>query len=68
MTDRQKALSNLAKLRDAGISDERIVDYLLNNWMSGSDAKDATADLLTDDELDDDCQLYDEDEDELLNA
>lgn len=68
MTDRQKALDNLAKLRDAGISDERIVDYLLNNWMSGSDAKDATADLLTDEELDDDGPLYDEDEDELLNA
>lgn len=61
MTDRQKALDNLAKLRDAGISDERIVDYLLNDWMSGSDAKDATADLLTEEELDDDSPLYDED-------
>lgn len=62
MTDRQKALSNLAKLRDAGISDERIVDYLLGNWMSGSDAMSATEDLLSDEELDDDDSLYDEDE------
>lgn len=53
MTDRQKALSNLAKLREAGISDERIVDYLLNNWMSSSDAKEATEDLLRDEDLDD---------------
>lgn len=62
MTDRQKALSNLAKLRDAGISDERIVDYLLGNWMSGSDAMSATEDLLSDEELDDDDSLYEEDE------
>lgn len=54
MTDRQKALSNLAKLREAGISDERIVSYLLNNWMSSSDAKEATEDLLRDEDLDDD--------------
>lgn len=67
MTDRQKVLDNLAKLRDAGISDERIVDYLLNNWMTSSDAKEATADLLKDEELDDDGPLYDKDEDELLN-
>lgn len=60
MTNRQTAVENLAKLREAGITDERIADYLINNWMTGDDAKQATEDLLIDEDLEDE----DEDEDE----
>lgn len=53
MTNRQTAVENLAKLREAGVTDERIADYLINNWMTGDDAKKATEDLLIDEELED---------------
>lgn len=53
MTDRHKAFENLTKLREAGVTDEQIVDHLINNWMTGSDAKQATEDLLTDQEIED---------------
>ena len=59
MTNRQTAVENLAKLREAGVTDERIADYLINNWMTGDDAKKATEDLLIDEDLEDE----DEDED-----
>ena len=53
MTNRQTAVENLAKLREAGVTDERIADYLINNWMTGDDAKKATEDLLIDEDLED---------------
>lgn len=53
MTNRQTAVENLAKLREAGVTNERIADYLINNWMTGDDAKKATEDLLIDEELED---------------
>ena len=53
MTNRQTAIENLEKLREAGVTDERIVDYLINNWMTGDDAKKATEDLLIDEDLED---------------
>lgn len=53
MTNRQTAVENLAKLRAAGVTDERIADYLINNWMTGDDAKKATEDLLIDEDLED---------------
>lgn len=53
MTNRQTAIENLEKLRDAGVTDERIADYLINNWMTGDDAKKATEDLLIDEDLED---------------
>lgn len=53
MTNRQTAVENLAKLREAGVTDERIADYLINNWMTEDDAKKATEDLLIDEDLED---------------
>jgi hypothetical protein len=53
MTNRQTAIENLEKLREAGLTDERIADYLINNWMTGDDAKKATEDLLIDEDLED---------------
>lgn len=53
MTDRQKALTNLEKLREAGVNDTKIVDYLISNWMTGSDAAEATNDLLIDEGIED---------------
>jgi hypothetical protein len=53
MTNRQTAIENLEKLREAGVTDERIADYLINNWMTGDDAKKATEDLLIDEDLED---------------
>lgn len=53
MTDRQKALTNLEQLREAGVNDTKIVDYLINNWMTGSDAAEATKDLLIDEGVED---------------
>lgn len=64
MTNRQTAVENLAKLREAGVTDERIADYLINNWMTGDDAKQATEDLLIDEELEDE----DDDEDDDSNS
>lgn len=60
MTNRQTAIENLEKLREAGVTDERIADYLINNWMTGDDAKKATEDLLIEEDLEDE----DEDDDE----
>ena len=53
MTNRQTAVENLEKLREAGVTDERIADYLINNWMTGDDAKKATEDLLIEEDLED---------------
>ena len=53
MTNRQTAIENLEKLREAGVTDERIADYLINNWMTGDDAKKATEDLLIGEDLED---------------
>ena len=62
MTNRQTAVENLAKLREAGVTDERIADYLINNWMTGDDAKQATEDLLIDEDLEDEDEGEDEGE------
>lgn len=53
MTNRQTAIENLEKLREAGVTDERIADYLIIKWMTGDDAKKATEDLLIDEDLED---------------
>ena len=53
MTNRQTAIENLEKLREAGVTNERIADYLINNWMTGDDAKKATEDLLIEEDLED---------------
>jgi hypothetical protein len=53
MTDRHKAFDNLTKLREAGVTDEKIVDYLINNWMTGDDAKQATEELLFEEGIED---------------
>ena len=41
---RSDAFNILQRLRDAGIPDDRILDYLVGNWMTGSDAADAMTD------------------------
>ena len=64
MTNRQTAVENLAKLREAGVTDERIADYLINNWMTGDDAKQATEDLLIEVGLEGEDEGEDEDEGE----
>lgn len=62
MTNRQTAVENLEKLREAGVTDERIADYLINNWMTGDDAKKATEDLLIEEDLEDEDEGEDEGE------
>ena len=62
MTNWQAAVENLAKLREAGITDERIADYLIIKWMTGDDAKKATEDLLIDEDLEDEDEGEDEGE------
>lgn len=64
MTNRQTAVENLEKLREAGVTDERIADYIINNWMTGDDAKKATEDLLIEEDLEDEDEDEDEDEGE----
>ena len=66
MTERQKAIENLSKLREAGVSDEKIVDYLICNWMTGDDAKQATEDLLSDEEIEDEDDGSNPDDDVLI--
>lgn len=61
MTNRQIAAENLEKLRAAGVTDERIADYLICNWMTGEDAMQATEDLLIDEGFDDEDETQDED-------
>ena len=41
MTDRQKAFTALENLRSNGVSDSKILDYLINDFFSGSQALDA---------------------------
>lgn len=40
-TKRQKADDLLEKLRDSGVSDSMILEYIVNDYMSGDEAFDA---------------------------
>ena len=44
MTDRQKAFSKLEELRSADFSDTQILDHILGNQLSGSEALEAITD------------------------
>lgn len=44
-TPRHQAAELLEKLTEAGVSFEQVVNHVINNWMSGDDAKAALEDL-----------------------
>ena len=44
-TGRSGAFATLEELREMGISDEAMLDYLIGNWMSGADALQAMSDF-----------------------
>lgn len=44
-TSRHQAAELLEKLTEAGVSFEQVVNHVINNWMSGDDAKAALEDL-----------------------
>ena len=44
MTDRQKAAGLLKELRDLGFQDSNILEHLIFNWLSGSEACEALED------------------------
>lgn len=53
-TDRKTPIEKLEKLREEGIKDSSILDYLVKNWLSTDDANDAMDALLDEYELNDD--------------
>lgn len=53
-TDRKTPIEKLEKLREEGIKDSSILDYLVKNWLSADDANDAMDALLEEYELNDD--------------
>lgn len=57
-TDRKTPIEKLEKLREEGIKDSSILDYLVRNWLSTDDANDAMDALL------DEYELNDEDEED----
>lgn len=52
--DRKTPIEKLEKLREEGIKDSSILDYLVKNWLSTDDANDAMDALLDEYELNDD--------------
>ena len=58
MSDRNQAFILQGKLQDNGISDQTLLDFLINNWMTGADALEAmqaaVEEFLDEDEEDDD--------------
>jgi hypothetical protein len=53
-TDRKTPIGKLEKLREEGIKDSSMLDYLVKNWLSADDANDAMDALLDEYELNDD--------------
>jgi hypothetical protein len=59
-TDRKTPIEKLEKLREEGIKDSSILDYLVKNWLSADDANDAMDALLDEYELNDEDDKDDE--------
>lgn len=59
-TDRKTPIEKLEKLREEGIKDSSILDYLVKNWLSTDDANDAMDALLDEYELNDEDEEDDE--------
>lgn len=59
-TDRKTPIEKLEKLREEGIKDSSILDYLVKNWLSTDDANDAMDALLDEYELNDEDDEDDE--------
>lgn len=54
VTDSKTPIEKLEKLREEGIKDSSMLDYLVKNWLSTDDANDAMDALLDEYELNDD--------------
>jgi hypothetical protein len=39
MTDRQRAVASLENLREQGVQESAITDFIINNWLSGLEAR-----------------------------
>jgi hypothetical protein len=39
MTDRQKAVASLENLREQGVQESEITDFIINNYLSGLEAR-----------------------------
>lgn len=65
LTDRKTPIEKLEKLREEGIKDSSILDYLVKNWLSADDANDAMDALLDEYELNDDDEEDDDEDDNI---
>ena len=39
MTDRQKAVASLENLREQGVQESAILDFIINDYLTGSEAR-----------------------------
>lgn len=65
-TDRKTPIEKLEKLREEGIKDSSMLDYLIKKWLSTDDANDAMDALLDEYELNDEDDDEDEDDDNIF--
>jgi len=67
MSDRNQAFILQGKLQDNGISDQTLLDFLINNWMTGADALEAMQAALVEFGLEEDEDEDEEEEVEFVN-
>jgi hypothetical protein len=51
MSDRQRAIEMLDKLRRLGISDYSMLEHIIYNWLSGAEAVEVLDDIFTENGL-----------------
>lgn len=64
MSDRNKAFELQGKLEDDGISDHALLEFLINNWLSGAEALQAMQAALVEFGLEEEDQSSDDEEED----
>ena len=67
MSDRNKAFELQERLIEEGISDSSLVNFLVNNWLSGSEALEAMQAALVEFGLEEEDEEYEPENDDFLN-
>lgn len=74
MSDRNKAFELQQRLQENGISDHALLEFLINNWLSGAEALQAMQAALVEfgledeDEDDEEDEEYEPENDDFLNC
>ncbi len=61
MSDRNKAFELQQRLQENGISDTSVLEFLVNNWLSGSEALEAMQAALVEFGLEEEDEDYEDD-------